>query len=166
MTMSILNENLGHYGCRTWCALVTVDGSAYNFVGDSIPGVCFAIRHRGKTVIIHRETTFVVQWSDDGGEPFPQETWDEGFFWLAERAPTLSREGFTEFIRRDFPQTTDRWEVIAIAEAEFGLLASAAEIATIKAAKERIAAEKSAYEKKREQILRWSPLDLIKMFGE
>lgn len=171
---TIWNDKIGPRDRKPRCVIVTADGRIFKFVGDSIPGVCRAdmigFEKAGKWSnatyeITHAETTFVVSWMDDWetGRPFPQRTWEEGYFWLAERAPTLTRENFEAFIREYFPKTAARWDEARKAEEEFGFAATPEEIAAIRAAQERIAAEKAAYEEEQRRKRENSPFaELLK----
>jgi len=155
---TIFNDRIGHRGCKPRCLLVTLAGDVFPFGGHSIAGVCHAARVDAEKAgkwsnttweISHAETTSVIQWMDDWntGMPFPQTTWEEGFFWVAEKAPTVRKDSFESCVRTFFPSTAERWDAARAAEAEFGFPATEAEIAAIRAAQERIEAEKAAHEK-------------------
>lgn len=165
---TIFSDKLGARDRKAYCALVTKDGRIYKFDGSSIDGVCHAKLlaykkdgRKGYSVweITHAETTFVVQWREDfeTGRPFPQLTWEEGYFWMAEQAPLLSREAFEAFVRKYFSTTAARWDQARKAEEEFGFAATPEEIAMIRAAQARIAAEKAAYEEEQRRKRENSP---------
>jgi hypothetical protein len=111
--------------------LVTQDGAVHEFSGRSIPGVCHAIEvayeKNGKWSastydVLHSDTTSFVAWvcDWDTGKAWPQATACEGFAWLAERAPAVTRQGFDAFILRAYPEVSERWAERAKAEEEFG----------------------------------------------
>lgn len=165
---TLWNDKMGHRNRQARCVLVTKDGRVHMFTGQSIPGVCHsfevAYQKKGKWSnstweITHDATTAVVQWMDDWGtgRAFPQPTWEAGYFWMAEQAPLLTRDGFEAFIREYFPKTAERWDEARRAEAEFGFAATPEEVAAIREAQARIAAEKAAYEEEQRRRRESSP---------
>jgi hypothetical protein len=154
---TVWNNKQGSRDSRAWCLLVTLSGSVHKFTGDSIPGVCSAVvadytkdgKWSNSTFeITHHDTTIVVSFMDDWGtgKAFPQVSWEAGFFWLAVKAPMLSKELFEGFIRESFPKTAAAWDESRVAEAEFGFSATPEQIAAMKTAAEKVAADKAAYE--------------------
>lgn len=175
---STWNNGQGSRDRQSRCVLVTPDGNVHQFTGASIPGVCHAVeldyRKNGKWSnstyqIEHAETTAVVQWSDDWdtGRVFPQPSWEAGYFWLAERAPMLTREGFEAYIRAvsrpdsRYHDAAQRWDVAREAEAEFGFAATPEQVATMRDAAVRIAAEKAKYEAEQEAKRQASPFAVL-----
>ena len=162
------NDKPGPRDRQAICLLVTAEGAVHQFAGSDIAGVCkatkVAYRKDGKWSnttyrITHHATTEVVTFREDfgTGRVFPQASWDDGYFWLAQKAPMLTREGFEAFVRGKYAATASRWDEAAEAEDEFGAPLTSDEQQAIRDAQARLAAEKAAAEKAAAEKLAASP---------
>lgn len=147
---STWNDGIGNRGRNPVALLVTADGKPHRFTGASIPGVCQSTRtgseKNGKWsncdyAVLHHDTTAFVAWMQDWGtgETWPQSSWDEGFRWLATKAPALKPGHFDAFVRANWPKAAEKWDAVAAGEAEFGKPATDEQLAAIEAGKMEIA---------------------------
>lgn len=144
------NNGIGKRGRNPVAILVTAEGQPHRFAGASIPSVCQSTRtgseKNGKWsncdyAVLHHDTTAFVSWMQDWetGESWPQSSWDEGYRWLATKAPALKPGLFEAFVRTNWPAAAEKWDAVAAGEAEFGKPATAEQLASIEAGKLEIA---------------------------
>ena len=124
------NNGIGSRSRQSLAAIVVEDGRVFDFVGESIPGVCHSqetdYEKNGKwtnttfSVELKSTSTFVSWMQDwDTGYSFPYPTWDTAYGWMLERAPSLKMEHFREYILKSFPKSAARWDSASAAEVEF-----------------------------------------------
>jgi len=146
---STWNDRQGNRDRQAVAVLVTADGRAHKFTGNSIPGVCAAdvagYEKSGKWsnttyTVMHQDTTVLVAWHQDWdtGKTWPQGRWESGYLWLAGKAPALAKPAFDQFVRANWPKTAERWDAVAAGEAEFGKPATAEQLAALEAAKAEV----------------------------
>jgi len=169
---TIWNDRQGSRDRSVHLVLVTYDGKPHTFKGNSIENVCHAIEtsyeKNGKWSnttyrIIHSESTAAVAWMDDWGtgRMFPQSSWEEGYLWVAEKAPMLDRELFQAWVRDLFSKTAERWNKAEAAFAQFGFHATKEQLEKIEANKLAIMKEKEEYEKAEKERTANSPFSVL-----
>lgn len=147
---STWNDGIGSRERSPVACLVTEAGQPHKFAGASIPGICQSTKtgseKKGKWsncdyAVLHHDSTIFVSWRQDWdtGESWPQSSWDEGYRWLATKAPSLSMVHFESFIRANWPKAAAKWDLVAEGEAEFGKPSTAEQLAAIEAGKSEIA---------------------------
>lgn len=165
---TLWNDKLGARSRAPRCWVVPMDGTIHPFTSKGVDGVfsvdVVSTEQYGKWSattyqIIHAATTAVVTWMSDWetGNGLPQLTWEDGYLWLASRAPMASRDSFEALVREIAPKTAARWDAARAAEREFGFAPTPEELVLIAAAIERVAAAKVKREREVEEGFANSP---------
>jgi len=124
------NNGIGSRSRKSLAAIVAEDGRVFDFVGESIPGVCHSqetdYEKHGRwtnstfSVDLKSTSTFIAWMQDwDTGYSFPYPTWQEAYQWMLEKAPALKMEHFRTYVLEYFPKSAARWDAAEAAKVEF-----------------------------------------------